>query len=132
LDERWSLTGAFAYTDAKVVENSEDPTTVGHQVGSVPRFKASLGVTYRQPSGITIVVRGSYVRAHFADDAHQNALDGHSVVDVLASYAINKTLSAYVSIQNLFNEQYVAANFNNFPSLGTPFQAFAGVRVRFF
>ena len=126
----WSATAAYAYTQAIVLENSVDPTTIGNQIGSVPRNKASLGLMYQQPRGLTAYVRGSYVQSHFADDAHTAALDSHFVVDAQASYALSRNLALFVSIQNLFNEQYIAGNFG-LPSLGTPFQAFGGIRGRF-
>jgi outer membrane receptor protein involved in Fe transport len=123
----------YTYADSHYTANPVDPTAVGERLEGVPRHNASAGLTYLSPSGwqATTILRyisDSYGDAHPEDGLVQN---GHFIVDVSASYPLTKQLQAYVQIQNLFDRRYIASNGGGPPILGTPFQVWSGLRVKF-
>jgi outer membrane receptor protein involved in Fe transport len=135
----WQIGGGFSsewtytYTDSHYTSNPVDPTAEGQRLEGVPMHNASVGLTYDDPSSwqVTAVLRymsKSYGDAHPEDGLIQNA---HFVVDVSGSYPLTRYLQAYVAIQNLFDDRYIASNGGGAPILGTPFKVMSGLRVRF-
>jgi outer membrane cobalamin receptor len=128
-----ALSGIFSYTfaDSRITANSLDPASVGQQLGGVPRNRISAGVTYVAPLGIRISPQFRWVQTSFSDNDHTFRVDAQHVVDLAASYSISKALEAFVHIENLFNQHYIADNSGfNPPLRGTPFSVFAGARFQ--
>jgi outer membrane receptor protein involved in Fe transport len=128
-----SLTGMLAYThaDSIVTDNPEDPLSVGLQQAGVPKNRFSAGVDWTGPRGIRISPRVRYVSHTNGDADGFLRTDPHVVFDLAASAPIVKQVEAFVQIENLFDRRYVGTN-DGFspPLLGTPFTAFAGLRVK--
>jgi outer membrane receptor protein involved in Fe transport len=67
----------------------------------------------------------------WGDNDNTLPIDAHFVVDASIAYALSKSCEAFLNIENLFDRRYVADNSGfNPPLFGTPFTAFAGLRVR--
>jgi outer membrane receptor protein involved in Fe transport len=123
---------SYTYADSQITSNDLDPVSVGQQIGGVPRNRASVGVTYVSPRGWRVTPQFRWMQSSFADNDHTLPVDSQRVVDLSASYSFSKTLDAFIHIENLFNEHYIADNSGfNPPLRGTPFSAFVGARVRF-
>jgi outer membrane receptor protein involved in Fe transport len=126
----WNAIFAYAYNDAKILDNPEDPATVGNTEGGIPRNAGSAQVLYGSgPWKASTRVR--YVQGYFTDNAGTLPIDSYVVVDLAVSYALSRQVEIFATIENLFDRTYIAQNSGNAtPSLGTPFTAMGGVRMR--
>lgn len=136
LETEWKIaprfTAQFAYTyaDSKITANALDPTSVGLQIGSVPRKRASVALNYQSPQGWRVGPQLRWIQASFADNDHTLPVDAQRIVDLAASYPFSDAIEGYLQIENLFNEHYIADNSGfNPPLRGTPFSAFVGARI---
>jgi outer membrane cobalamin receptor len=137
LETDWQIasgfTAQFAYTyaDSQITANDLDPASVGQQVGSVPRNRASIALSYRSPQGWRVTPQFRWVQASFADNDHALPVDAQKIVDLSASYSFSQSLEGFLQIENLFNQHYIADNSGfNPPLRGTPFAAFVGAHVQ--
>jgi outer membrane receptor protein involved in Fe transport len=125
----WNAVVNYAHNNPKILENPADPTTAGNIEGGIPRNAAALGLVYA-PGPFTAATRVRYVQGYFTDNAGALPIDSYTVFDLSGSWRLTRRVELYAQIENLFNRQYIAQNSGNAtPSLGTPFTAFAGVRI---
>jgi outer membrane receptor protein involved in Fe transport len=130
-DPKWSLDGSYTHVNSVLTDNPLDPTTVGTQLDGVFRNAASVGLSYRQSLGLSGGVRLRYT-GPFTTLFKKRPLDAVTVVDASGSYAINKTVSVFATVANLFNADYIADDSGfTAPQRGTPFSVFMGVRSSF-
>jgi outer membrane receptor protein involved in Fe transport len=122
----------YTYADSHYTADPVDPAAVGGRLEGVPLHNTGATLTYADDSGwqATTVLR--YVSKSYGDPIPSDGLiqQEHFVVDVSGSYPINREISAYAKIQNLFNRQYIANNGGGAPILGTPFEVMGGVNVK--
>lgn len=142
----WDLGAGFgttlAYTGAHSIytANPTDPLSVGQQLTDVPRSTFSAAGTYRDDRGWRVSTDARYITAtSWASADHTNpgfpyqaAADPHFVLDLSGSYPIRENAHVYLQIQNVLNRHYIVnPGPYNPPEYGTPFEAFAGVRISF-
>lgn len=127
-----TLNASYTFTDSKVVDNALDPTTVGNQVGGIPRNTATAGLVCEPTRAWKIAVNERWVDHLFADNAKTLPQDAHFVTDLYSSYQVSPQVQLFGSVANVFGEKYIASNSGFGPEqLGTPFQVFAGIKVQF-
>jgi outer membrane receptor protein involved in Fe transport len=127
----WKATFGYAYMDSRIVENEFDPASVGKQTAGIPRWQASAGLSYIDPRGWRVSTRLRWLDKSWGDNDNTLPQDAHFVVDASVAYAFSKSCEAFLNIENLFSRRYVADNSGfNPPLFGTPFTAFAGLRVK--
>ena len=122
---------AYTYTDSHYTSNPEDPTAVGERLEGVPMHNVSGRAAYQAPTGWRVStdlrwISKSYGDAHPGDGLIQNA---HFVMDVSGSYPLTRDLQAYVQVQNLTDDRYIAQNGGGAPILGTPLEIMSGLRL---
>ncbi|MQR00633.1 TonB-dependent siderophore receptor [Glaciimonas soli] len=117
LTQQWKIIAAYAYTDAKILE---DTKYKGNQLANVPKNSASVflehdfaasenGNRWRAGGGMR------YIGKRPGDDANTFFLDGYNVADVFASYDTKLNghkLRLQFNIKNLFDKTY-------YPSAGS-------------
>ena len=137
LETQWEIGAGFSsqfaytYADSQITESDLDPSSVGQQLGGVPRNRASIALTYSSPAGLRITPQFRWVEQSFADNAHTLPVDEQNIVDLTASYPFGDSIEAYVQIENLLDEDYTADNSGfNPPLRGTPFTAIVGARMQ--
>jgi outer membrane receptor protein involved in Fe transport len=129
LSPEWSTRFAYTFADSEVTENALDPASVGKQIGGVPKNRASVSLTY-ESAGWRVTPQFRWLEKSFADNAHTLAVDEQSIVDLSVSYRLTDDVEAYVQVENLFDQDYIADNSGfNPPLRGTPLSAFFGLRV---
>jgi outer membrane receptor protein involved in Fe transport len=127
----WKATLGYAYADSRIVESDVDPASVGKQIAGIPRWQTSAGLSYIDPLGWKASARLRWLAKSWGDNDNTLPVDAHFVVDASVAYAFSKSFEAFLKIENLFNQRYIAANDGVNPALfGTPFTAFAGFRVK--
>jgi outer membrane receptor protein involved in Fe transport len=130
LGPRWSATLAYTYARSTIVESAFDPASVGKQQGGIPRRRASASLTYAAASGWRVTPQVRWVSKSWGDNDDTLPVDEHAIVDLAASYPLSRRLEAFIQVENLFDRGYIADNSGfDLPRLGTPFSAFAGVRL---
>src|SRR5262249_18761844 len=100
LDRNWKLDAAYTHVNAVITESELDPSSVGRQLGGVPKNAASVGIGYRQSLGWSGGVRARYT-GEFTTLFKRRFLGGVTVFDANASYAFSKTFSFFGLVQNL-------------------------------
>lgn len=97
--------------------------TSGDQLAFTPEVSANLWTTYRTATGLTLGLGGQHVGKQVAgrpSDASRivkngkfGTLPSYTVINALASYAVNSNLTLRMNIDNLFDEKYaMAANWS--------------------
>jgi outer membrane cobalamin receptor len=131
ISKAWALNAGYTYADSIITNNVLDPASVGLQQAYVPTHKLSGALTYTGPHGLSITPQIRYYSASFGDNAHTLPIDAQVVVDLSASYAVSPRLGAFVQVQNLLDNRFVADN-NGFEPrrLSRPLTATLGVRVK--
>jgi outer membrane receptor protein involved in Fe transport len=129
LDERWSVTGSYVYTDAEVIDSRLRPDLEGKRIALVPEDWLSAGVTWRAAGGGSVSLRAVYTSGTFEDAENELAFDGRTLVDLFATWPLGRGLEVYGALTNAFDEEYLA-DLSSTLRLGSPRQLRAGVRVR--
>ncbi|ESR24520.1 TonB-dependent siderophore receptor [Lutibaculum baratangense] len=107
-----SLTAAYSYMDAEIVENGGDGTE-GNRPSLVPEHLASLWVNYTlegagRRGDTTFGLGARYTGSYFFDDANTQSSDSHVVLDANMSYEVSENTELALNVTNLLNEKHVA------------------------
>ena len=125
----FSLSGSFAYTDAKV----EAPGTAldGKRPAQTPRYAASATAAWRPASRTTLALTLRHVGAQYEDDLEQDILPAATTLDTYAEVGLPGPFSLVLRGENLFDETVVTRNSGGTIDLGTPRTIWGGVKVAF-
>lgn len=93
-----SLNGAYTYTEAK------DKTT-NTLLTRRPKHIARLGADYALNDQLDLTLRSRYQSDEYGDSANQKQSPSWITFDSQVDYRINKYISAFAGIDNIFNEQ---------------------------
>lgn len=104
--EKWTLSEAYSYTDAKIVKD-KNKAYEGKYISYVPRHKVSLNADYAITPHWTLGGEYQYSSSVYLDNANKNGKDGaRAVVNLQTSYEFNPHFSIYAGIKNLLNHKY--------------------------
>jgi catecholate siderophore receptor len=130
LTAAWSVTGAYAYTDAKFVADTSATLRAGGQVAGVPKHEFSLWNRYDfNPTigaGLGVIYRGDSFAANeqiatAAVPIPNVVLPGYTRVDAAVFFKIDKNWQAQINVENLFDKNYyLYANSNTNITPGSP------------
>ncbi|EPG34529.1 TonB-dependent receptor plug domain-containing protein [Acinetobacter colistiniresistens] len=93
-----SLNGAYTYTEAK------DKTT-NTLLTRRPKHIARLGADYALNDQFDLTLRGRYQSDEYGDSSNQKQSPSWITFDSQIDYRINRYISAFAGIDNMFNEQ---------------------------
>jgi outer membrane receptor protein involved in Fe transport len=115
---------SYAFVDARFLDsltlgsnspfadvNGNIQVSPGDQIPAIPRHRVKLGFDYNVTDAFKVGGDMLYVSSqYFAGDASNQApqLPGYAVVNVHASYQINKTFQVYARADNIFNNHYAS------------------------
>jgi outer membrane receptor protein involved in Fe transport len=122
-----SLSGSFAYTDAKV----EAPGTAldGKRPAQTPRYAASATAAWRPSPRTTLALTLRHTGAQYEDDLETDLLPAATTLDAYAEVPLTSIFSLVLRGENLWDETVVTRNSGGSIDLGTPRTLWAGVRV---
>lgn len=125
----FSLSGSFAYTDAKV----EAPGTAldGKRPAQTPRYAATATAVWRPSPRTTLALTLRHTGAQYEDDLETDLLPPATTLDAYAETRIIGPLSLVLRGENLFDELVVTRNSGGSIDLGTPRTIWGGVKVAF-
>ncbi len=94
----FSVNGAYTYTEAK-------DKTSNTLLTRRPKHIARLGADYALNDQLDLTLRGRYQSNEYGDSANQQQSPSWVTFDSQVDYRINRYISAFAGIDNLFNEQ---------------------------
>jgi vitamin B12 transporter len=115
----WLLDGASGFAD-----NPRIPYMPMHVLGLSVEIPWHTGSPRREGS---LLISGRYESPRFADTGNLIKLDDHVLVDMTVNQRIGKNITAFGSLRNMLNTQYVS--FAEYPMPGITFTA--GLRMDF-
>jgi iron complex outermembrane recepter protein len=120
----WNVIVTYAYTNARVLVDTNTPSTAGFRMTNVPYNMGSLWNTYDiNPGdrGIWSIGGGVVVRGASVDASNTINTPGYGIVNLMARYSTKwgkSKVIAQLNVDNLFDKQYyVSATYNY---IGTP------------
>jgi iron complex outermembrane recepter protein len=128
----WRFLASYLYTDARVVEASQQPDLEGKRLAQVPTNTATGSIRFTHPAWFNLMVTGRFVGDQFEDDLNTLLLGSYFVVDLFLSRAFGKHTEVYVAVENLLDRIYTTGRTSEgVISIGEPRMARAGLRLRF-
>ncbi|QVM97581.1 TonB-dependent receptor [Pseudomonas sp. SORT22] len=124
LNERWSLIGNYAFTDAEV---TQDPTLEGNRLQNVARHSGSLSAVYDAGSlfggdRLRLGAGARYVGERAGNAENDFELPDYTVADAFASYETRldeHKVRLQLNVKNVFDRTYYSSAVNrNFVSVG--------------
>ena len=103
LQPNWQLNAAYTYTQAKDLSQQKDLTRR-------PQHIARIGTDYTFNDQWDFSLRGRYQSSEFVDSNNLHRSPAWFTLDGQVDYQIHPSLSTFVGVDNIFNEQ---RNFNN-------------------
>jgi vitamin B12 transporter len=125
LTEQLSLT--VNYTNMNAENTARGTANFGHALPRRPDETANAQVSYEWPVGLTTTVAVQHASRSFDTISNTYVLDGYTLFDLRASYAVSDSLEVYGRIENAFDEHYEIVK--NYGTLGRTF--YAGLRQSF-
>lgn len=83
---------------------TEDKST-GNELMYTPDISASLGANYKITKEFSSNLSLRYIGEQFTNSTNTTKVDAYSLVDLGASYDINKNLQIYAGIDNIFDKE---------------------------
>ncbi len=124
----WTVSANATYTHSRY-GTFTDPLAGGNDAGNrppdVPTWTAAIFTMYGNVAGLPVDVGGDvrYIGSRAGDFANTLQLDDYELVDVYATYRINKQIDLTGRIDNLLDRSYVSWKDTNYPTeviLGRP------------
>lgn len=117
LDDRFSLTAVYAYTDAKVTEDTR-PALVGSGLSNVPKHSGAIYGFWQsnddEPGSVGIGAGLTYVGERPGDDVASGfRLPGYVTARINLSYRLTRELSAHLDAENLFDRYYIESSYSD-------------------
>lgn len=125
----FSLSGSFAYTDAKVEAPGTDLD--GKRPAQTPRYAASATAAWRPSPRTTLALTVRHTGAQYEDDLETDLLPAATTLDAYAEVPITGAYSLVLRGENLWDEAIVTRNAAGSIDLGTPRTIWGGVKVAF-
>jgi len=108
ITENWRVIGGYTYLESEV-KASAVPAEVGSDVSNTPQNSFSLWTVYDLPKGFSVGVGTQYVDSRYNNNnrsTRQEAPD-FTIVNAMASYAMNENVTFQLNVDNLFDEDYI-------------------------
>ena len=129
IGREWRASAGYVVNRARVTENDLVEELVDKFLPQVPENRGSLSLSYSNPRYITATVNAIFVGDQFDDDLNEVVLPAYGVVELSAIREIGRNLDVFLTVQNLFDKEYIVQRLPS--TAGTPRLVNAGVRVRF-
>ena len=128
-----TLKSGLTYTEAYLTESNSPATSPTHnQIGQIPHWVWTGGASWEALPALTLTAQVKAWTGYWYNTAHTVRNGGAAVIDLGASYHVNKTVELYGLIQNLGGHLYYdtgAQGTTTPPQRGQPFSIYGGIRV---
>jgi outer membrane receptor protein involved in Fe transport len=128
--DEWTIDLSVLEEDATVASAPVSPNLVGTTLPEVPRWNASLGVTWHPQKRVFFAARVQHSGSEFDDDLNQLPLAAATVVDASLRIVIAAHAEVYATVDNLGNSRIETAHSAlGVYNLAPPRMAGGGVRI---
>lgn len=110
LTSRWSAMANVAWLDGR--QRSQNVLTDGRQLTLMPEWSGSLWTTWAA-GGVSLGGGLRYQGRTFVNTANTISVPGYTLIDAVASYAVNTHLTLRVNAYNLADAEYIRSINNN-------------------
>lgn len=125
-----TISACYLYDDAMVVHAAVASALEGRRLAQVPRQSATLGATWRAPSGLTFTPRLRFLSRQFEDDENFLTLGAVFIADLNLSYQLTPRISIFLSVENLGGSRIeTGRSTDGVVNTGMPRIAFGGIRT---
>jgi iron complex outermembrane receptor protein len=106
------FTTAVSYTDARILENSNLPSSVGRQVPRIPYWQSRTGLSWRPWTSLTIAaqIRTSSHQFNTLDNSDPyggyGGTDDYTVIDIKATLSLAKRTTVSLGADNIGDFRY--------------------------
>jgi vitamin B12 transporter len=115
------------YTNMETENTARGTANFGRSLRRRPNETANAQLSYDWPIGLTTTVAVQHAGRSFEDAANRIILDGYTLFDFRASYAVSDSLEVFGRIENAFDDEYETVF-----EYGTPGRTYyGGIRQRF-
>ncbi len=126
----WSFNLSVLGEDATVAAATAAPNLVGNMLPEVPRWNASLGMTWHPTARVFLTARVRRTGSQFDDDQNRLPLTAATVADASLRVVVARHAEVFLSVDNLANAQVETAHSAaGVYSVAPPRLAGAGARV---
>ncbi len=103
LAERFDLTGALAYTHARVDGGMAAPQLTGLRPAETPEVVVTADANWRAASRLTLTAELRYESSRFDDDQNTRLIDGGAGLGLRGEWRFTKDLAGFVAADNVTN-----------------------------
>ncbi len=129
LTNRWSLSGGYQLTNARVLRFPANTALEGLRIPQVPRHLVTFRIDYRIAARHTFSLQARAAGAQFDDDLNRFRLERFFTLDAFASRMLTRGLEMFVAAENLLNTRYEVGR-TPIQTLGPPLLIRLGLRIR--
>lgn len=135
LGARWSISAAYLFSDARVIDSSPDQGLGRLRIPQVPRNQATLQLRCKPSIGaarhhaISLGVEARWTDLQYDDDRNELSLPGFVVADAFAGLPLTSRLELIAAAENLFDRRYDVGRTPT-TTTGMPRSIRAGLRYR--
>jgi outer membrane receptor protein involved in Fe transport len=104
--DRWTLSGGYLLSDARVVSAPAEPGLEGLRLPQVPRHQLTVQLRFDDPRLASIGLQARWVGGQLDDDQNRFRLGSFAAVDAIVSRSLGRGLSAFIAAENLLDERY--------------------------
>lgn len=106
ITENWSVLGGYAFLDSEFVA-SANPLEQGAELAMVPEHSLNLWTDARVSPRMTIGGGAQYMDSVFRNATNTAEVPSYWLLNAMASYAVNSSLTLRLNVNNLADETYV-------------------------
>jgi iron complex outermembrane recepter protein len=106
-ERAWTLAIAHTFTHTEVTDAPARPELVGKRLPQVPRQRTTATAIFDRPQFATLTGQVRYLGRQFEDDLQTLTIGAVVLVDARVARAIGRGVSVFVSVQNLFDRDYL-------------------------
>jgi catecholate siderophore receptor len=105
ITSRWKVFAGYTYLDGRV-EESNNPLEVGHPLSNTPEDGFVLWTTWETPWRLAVAGGAHYTGRRYANTTTDRHVDGHWLLDAMASFRVTRQLDLQLNGYNLTNAYY--------------------------
>jgi len=128
LGERWSISGGYLLTDARVSEFPAQPALEGLRVPQVARHLFTFQARYANPRLLSLALQARASGRQFEDDLNRLPLGGYFTLDARAARRLGRGVELFAAAENLTGRRYAVGR-TPVLTLGPPAIARFGLRL---
>ncbi len=98
--------GNYTFNISRVKKDKNNPDLEGNYLEYDPRHKVHAGLTYQNPKIVNASLTGNYYNNIYFDGKNTLHESSYFTADISVSRTFVKRITAYVNVENIFNEKY--------------------------